>query len=69
MAKFIKHERFLAEDEDENVIGEADTYEEGHAFGGRVIDTQNGQEEGGLFQSRKITSAYGGNIVDCRFYD
>lgn len=54
MNKIIKSARFLAEDENGFVIGEADTYEEAQAFGGNVIDTQNGQEEDtGLFASRK----------------
>ncbi len=50
MAKFIKAARFLAEDENGFVIGEADTYEEAQAFGGRVIDTQSTED---VFQSRK----------------
>lgn len=70
MDKIIKSARFLAEDENGFVIGEADTYEEAQAFGGTVIDTQGGQAEGGLFQSRKpiksvsVNKQWTGNFTD-----
>ena len=59
MNKIIKSARFLAEDENGFVIGEADTYEEAQAFGGNVIDTQNGQEEDtGLFASHRPIKSF-----------
>ena len=69
MAKFIKSARFLAEDENGFVIGEADTYEEAQAFGGRVIDTQSTED---VFQSRKnIKSSQKGfeNVAEETQYD
>ena len=65
--KPIKSARFLVEDENGEIIGEADTYEEAETLGGaKIVDSesQDNQEEG-LFQSRKITSANNyGWIVD-----
>ena len=57
--KPVKSARFLVEDENGEVIAEADTYEEAQTMNGAmIIDTQNEQEEGGLFQSnRAIKSA------------
>ena len=59
----ITSARFLVEDENGEVIGEADTYEEAESLGGAIIvDSESqemgGQEDmGGLFQSKNITSA------------
>ena len=65
--KPVKSARFLAEDDDGQILAEADTYEEAESVAGctKVIDTESqnmeGQEDmGGLFQSRKITSAVEG---------
>jgi len=53
----VKSARFLVEDENGEVIAEADTYEEAQTVNGAtIIDTQNEQEEGGLFQSKKETT-------------
>ena len=62
--------RFLAEDDNGNILAEADTYEEAQSVAGctKVVDTESheGQEEmGGVFQSREITSANNyGWVVD-----
>ena len=40
----VKSARFVAEDENGFIIGEADTYEEAQTFGGVVIDTQNQEQ-------------------------
>lgn len=68
----VKSARFLAEDDNGQILAEADTYEEAQSVAGctKVIDIESqdmeGQEDmGGLFQSRKITSANNyGWIVD-----
>ena len=50
--KPVKSARFIIEDENGEVIAEADTYEEAQTVNGaKIIDTENQQEEGGLFSS------------------
>ena len=59
----ITSARFLVEDENGEVIGEADTYEEAESLGGTIIVDSESQEMGGqedmngVFQSREIKSA------------
>lgn len=72
----ITSARYIATDpESGEVLGSADTYEEAvNEWGEDVTITDSEAAEGqedmdSVFQSRKITSAYGGNTWHCRFYD